>query len=151
VRAESSEDFRREMLARQAEADVVVMAAAIADFVPAQAHTGKQKDSKSLTKLDLKPFPNILHEMGQRKRPGQILVGFALETSDPLRHAEAKMRERHCDLMVVNDPVAAGTGFGRGRVLAALLDGRSAQALSEWDKDELAAAVAAAVADRVAV
>jgi phosphopantothenoylcysteine decarboxylase/phosphopantothenate--cysteine ligase len=151
VRAEGSEDFRREMLARQAEADVVIMAAAIADFVPAQAHTGKRKDSKSLAKLDLKPFPNILHEMGQRKRPGQILVGFALETSDPVRHAEAKMRERHCDLMVVNDPVSAETGFGRGRVLAALLDGRPAPVLSEWDKDELAAAVAAAVADRVAV
>jgi phosphopantothenoylcysteine decarboxylase/phosphopantothenate--cysteine ligase len=148
VRAETSEDFRREMLERQAEADVIVMAAAIADFVPAQIHSGKQKDSRSLGRMELKPFPNILHELGQRKKPGQILVGFALETADPIRHAEAKMRERNCDLMVVNNPVSAETGFGRGRVLAAVLDGRSAHPLSEWDKDDLAAAVVAAVAAR---
>jgi phosphopantothenoylcysteine decarboxylase/phosphopantothenate--cysteine ligase len=148
VRAEDSEDFRREMLARQADADVIVMAAAIADFVPAQTHAGKQKDSKSLAKLELKPFPNILLELGKNKRPGQILVGFALETADPIEHAQGKLKERNCDLMVVNNPVAAGTGFGRGRVMAALLDAGSAPPLAEWDKDELAAAVVAAVAAR---
>lgn len=149
VQAEDSGDFRREMLARQAEADVIVMAAAIADFVPAQTHTGKQKDSKSLSRMELKPFPNILLELGQKKRAGQILVGFALETADPIRHAQAKMRERNCDLMVVNNPVAADTGFGRGRVLAAVLDAHSSPALAEWDKDELAASVVAAVASRL--
>jgi len=149
VKAETSEDFRREMLARQAEADVIIMAAAIADFVPAQSHLGKQKDSRSLAHMELKPFPNVLHELGQKKREGQILVGFALETTDPIRHAEFKMRERNCDLMVVNNPVSSETGFGRGRVLAAVLDGRTAHPLSEWDKDDLAAAVVAAVAVRL--
>jgi phosphopantothenoylcysteine decarboxylase/phosphopantothenate--cysteine ligase len=149
VRAEDSADFRREMLARQADADVIVMAAAIADFVPAESHNGKQKDSKSLARMDLKPFPNILLELGLKKRAGQMLVGFALETSDPLIHAQAKMRERNCDLMVVNNPVAAETGFGRGRVMAAVLDAESSPALAEWDKDELAAAVVAAVAARM--
>lgn len=149
VRAESSEDFRREMLARQADADVVVMAAAIADFVPAQTHSGKQKDSKSLARMELKPFPNILHELGQGKREGQVLVGFALETTDAIRHAETKMRERNCDLMVANNPVASATGFGRERVLAAILDGHTPHPLSEWDKDELAAAIVTAVASRL--
>lgn len=149
VRAYDSADFRREMLARQPDADVIIMSAAIADFVPAQTHAGKQKDSKSLARLELKPFPNILLELGQNKRAGQILVGFALETSDPIAHARKKLRERNCDLMVVNDPVAEGTGFGRGRVMAALLDADSNPALAEWDKDELAAAVVAAVATRM--
>jgi len=149
VRVESSEDFRREMLARQAEADVIVMAAAIADFVPAQTHSGKQKDSKSLARMELKPFPNILHELGRAKREGQVLVGFALETTDAIRHAEAKMRERNCDLMVANNPVGAATGFGRERVLAAVLDGHAHHPLSEWDKDELAAAIVTAVASRL--
>ncbi|MBW8887416.1 MAG: bifunctional phosphopantothenoylcysteine decarboxylase/phosphopantothenate--cysteine ligase CoaBC [Fibrobacteres bacterium] len=149
VRVETSEDFRREMLARQAEADVIIMAAALADFVPAQAHVGKQKDSRSLARMELKAFPNVLSELGQKKHEGQILVGFALETTDPIRHAEAKMRERNCDLMVVNNPVSAETGFGRGHVMAAVLDGRTAHPLAEWDKDDLAAAVVAAVAVRL--
>jgi len=149
VKVETSEDFRREMLARQADADVVVMSAAIADFVPAQTHSGKQKDSKSLARLDLRPFPNILHELGQKKPAGQVLVGFALETTDAIRHAEMKMRERNCDLMVANNPVASSTGFGRERVQAALLDGHNSQPLSEWDKDELAAAIVTAVASRL--
>jgi phosphopantothenoylcysteine decarboxylase/phosphopantothenate--cysteine ligase len=117
--------------------------------VPARTHAGKQKDSKSLASLELQPFPNILLEMGERKRPGQILVGFALETADALAHAEAKLRERNCDLMVVNNPVASDTGFGKSRVLAAVLDGKAKPALSEWDKDELAAAVVAEVHSRL--
>jgi phosphopantothenoylcysteine decarboxylase/phosphopantothenate--cysteine ligase len=149
VRAGSSEDIRREMLARQDEADVIIMAAAVADFVPAQTHPGKRKDSKSLGNMELRPFPNVLQEMGARKREGQILVGFALETSDPIAYAQAKMRERNCDLMVVNDPVAADSGFGKGKVMAAVLDGKHAHPLEEWDKDDLAAAVVRAVAGRL--
>lgn len=149
VRAESSADFRREMLERRAGADVIIMSAAIADFVPAKTHAGKQKDSKSLANLELQPFPNILLELGKAKSPGQILVGFALETADAQAHAEAKMRERNCDLMVVNNPVAAETGFGKSRVLAAVIDGKTKHPLSEWDKDQLAAAVVAAVNARL--
>jgi phosphopantothenoylcysteine decarboxylase/phosphopantothenate--cysteine ligase len=149
VRVGDSEAFRCEMLERQPDADVVIMAAAIADFVPAQTHAGKQKDSKSLSRLDLKPFPNILLELGQKKHAGQILVGFALETDDALAHAQVKLRERNCDLMVVNNPVAADTGFGQGRVMASVLDSQSSPPLAEWDKDGLAAAVVAAVAARL--
>jgi len=149
TRVESSADFQREMLAGQTGADVVIMAAAIADFVPAQVHAGKQKDSRSLESLELRPFPNILAELGQRKPPGQILVGFALETSNAIAHAEAKMVERNCDLMVVNNPVATTMGFGKDRVLAAILNrgdkvhghGKKIAVLTEWNKDQLAAAV----------
>lgn len=160
AQVETSADFRREMLARQASADVVIMAAAIADFVPAQVQKGKVKDSKSLKKIDLKPFPNILKELGEKKRKGQFLIGFALETENALAHAKAKMLERHCDALVVNNPVGGPgkSGFGQGRVMAAVLRrdppklpglGRTAAkgkvALTEWDKDELAAAVVAEV------
>jgi phosphopantothenoylcysteine decarboxylase / phosphopantothenate---cysteine ligase len=145
---ESSTQFRKEMLARQKDADVVIMAAAIADFVPAQVQKGKVKNSKSLKKIDLKPFPNILKELGEKKREGQILIGFALETKDAVAYAKAKMEERNCDVMVVNNPVAADSGFGRAKVQAAVLrrGGQGKPVLSEWDKDELAATVVAEVA-----
>lgn len=155
VRVEDSAGFRTEMLARQADADVVIMAAAISDFVPEQAFKGKQKDSKALARMDLKPFPNILRELGEKKSPGQILVGFALETADAIAHGEAKLRERNCDLLVVNDPVAGtGTGFGEARVPAAILDaaapaGQPGAALAEMDKDGLASALLAAVAGKL--
>lgn len=153
TRVETSAGFQREMLGRQGDADIVVMAAAIADFVPAQTYKGKQKDSKSLGKIDLQPFPNILHELGKRKTPNQILVGFALETSDAMVHARAKMTERNCDVMVVNNPVAEETGFGKSRVLAAVLGSRakadsghgSQAVLQDVDKDQLADSVLAAV------
>jgi phosphopantothenoylcysteine decarboxylase/phosphopantothenate--cysteine ligase len=148
VEVESSEDFRREMLARQATADVVVMAAAVADFVPAQTHAGKIKGSKSLDKIELRPFPNVLDEMGRKKPSRQILVGFALETENALAHGEAKMRERNCDFMVVNNPVTggAGGGFGRDKVLACLLTrGKASPALAEWEKDQLANALLAGI------
>ena len=145
IRATTSADFQRELLGRQAEADVIIMAAAIADFVPAQTHKGKQKDSKSLARMELQPFPNILLELGRRKTQGQVLVGFALETTDVMTHARAKMDERHCDLMVVNNPVSETTGFGKGQVMAAVIsrsDAGASALLTEWDKDQLANAVA---------
>lgn len=143
---ESSADFRKEMLARQADADVVIMAAAIADFTPAQPKRGKVKDSKSLARIDLKPFPNILKELGEKKPKGQILVGFALETENPIAYGKAKMEERHCDALVVNDPVSTSSGFGHDSVKAALLTRgmkatKNKPALAVWDKDELAASV----------
>lgn len=156
ARVESSAEFHQEMIVRQPQADIVVMAAAIADFVPAQSHEGKLKDSKSLQKMDLQPFPNILQELGLAKPKGQILVGFALETKDPMGYAERKMLERNCDAMIVNNPVAEETGFGKDRVMAAVIgrNGKSAagttasrtQSLEEWDKDQLADALLERVA-----
>lgn len=145
AQVESSADFRKEMLARQSQADVVLMAAAVADFVPAAPQKGKVKGSKTLKKIDLKGFPNILGELGQRKKAGQVLIGFALETQDAIAHAKGKMEDRNCDAMVVNNPVDGKTGFGKDRVFAAILrrSGKGKPALAEWDKDELAAAIVA--------
>ena len=148
TRVETSAGFQKEMLGRQGDADVIIMAAAVSDFVPAETHKGKRKDSKSLAKIELQPFPNILLELGKRKGKRQILVGFALETRDAIAFAEAKMKERHCDAMVVNNPVADESGFGKRIVLAAVLSSRSGAAkavLQDWDKDALASSVAAEV------
>ncbi len=146
---ETSAGFHKEMLGRQAASDIIVMAAAIADFVPAQTHTGKRKGSKSLDKIELQPFPNILLELGKRKAKGQILVGFALETVDAVAQAAGKMSERHCDVMVVNNPLAGATGFGKSIVQATVLSARKNAAkpmLQDWDKDQLANTVVTEVA-----
>jgi phosphopantothenoylcysteine decarboxylase / phosphopantothenate---cysteine ligase len=148
TRVETSADFQKEMLGRQAAADIIVMAAAVSDFVPTQTHKGKQKGSKSLAMIELQPFPNILLELGKRKTQGQILVGFALETTDAIAHGQAKMTERHCDVMVVNNPVSDATGFGKSIVMATVLSLRKGAArpvLQDWDKDQLASTVVSEV------
>lgn len=89
-----------------ADADVVVMAAAVADFRPSEYATGKikKKDGEEAPALTLVRNPDILAEVAaERARPDQIVVGFAAETDDVLANGRAKLRRKGCDLLVVNE------------------------------------------------
>jgi phosphopantothenoylcysteine decarboxylase/phosphopantothenate--cysteine ligase len=144
TRVRTSAEFREAMLAGQSAADIVVMAAAIADFVPAQSgETGKWKGSRDLKNLALSPTPNILEELGRAKKQGQVLVGFALETENPLDHGREKMEARNCEVMVVNTPLSQpGAGFGTDSVEAAVLTGAGQKpTIRLMGKDELAVEV----------
>jgi len=92
-------------------ADVVVMTAAVADFRPVAAATGKLKKDGGVPDIVLEPTPDILAGLGERKPPGQVLVGFAAETDDLIANAEAKLRRKRLDLIVANDVAAPGVGF----------------------------------------
>ena len=92
-------------------ADVVVMAAAVADFRPVAAVPGKLKKDQGVPQIVLEPSPDILAGLGATKPAGQVLVGFAAETSDLLVHAAAKLQRKHLDLIVANDVAAPGVGF----------------------------------------
>lgn len=92
-------------------ADVVVMAAAVADFRPVAAADGKIKKDQGVPQIVLEPTPDILAGLGAQKPAGQVLVGFAAETSDLLANAEGKLRRKHLDLIVANDVSAPGVGF----------------------------------------
>ncbi|HEY7628051.1 MAG TPA: bifunctional phosphopantothenoylcysteine decarboxylase/phosphopantothenate--cysteine ligase CoaBC [Ilumatobacteraceae bacterium] len=92
-------------------ADVVVMAAAVADFRPKVAETGKIKKDSGTPEIVLEPTPDILAGLGQAKRDGQVLVGFAAETSDLIANAQTKLRRKNLDLMVANDVSAPAVGF----------------------------------------
>ncbi|MEY3681271.1 MAG: bifunctional phosphopantothenoylcysteine decarboxylase/phosphopantothenate--cysteine ligase CoaBC [Ilumatobacteraceae bacterium] len=93
------------------QADVIVMAAAVADFRPVQCASGKIKKDTGLAEIRLEPTPDILAGLGARKRPGQILVGFAAETSHLVENAAEKLRRKNLDLIVANDVSAPGVGF----------------------------------------
>lgn len=98
--------LREAVLKAAAEADVVVMAAAVADFRPAQYVTGKikKKDGQEPAPLALVRNPDILAEVAaERATPGQIVVGFAAETDDVLANGREKLRRKGCDLLVVNE------------------------------------------------
>ena len=110
-RVESAADMESAMLARAEGADVVVMAAAVADFRPKVVATSKLHKSDGIPDLVLEPTPDILAELGRRRVAGQVLVGFAAETDEVTDRAAAKLARKGVDLMVANDVSAPGVGF----------------------------------------
>ena len=92
-------------------ADIVIMAAAVADFRPKTVVANKIKKGDGIPDIVLEPTPDILAALGATKRPGQILVGFAAETDDLVANAGAKLQRKNLDLIVANDVSAPGVGF----------------------------------------
>lgn len=93
------------------ECDVVVMAAAVADYTPANPASSKIKKSDSFKTLELEKNPDILAELGKRKKIGQILVGFALETEREKENALKKLQNKNLDIIVLNSLNDPGAGF----------------------------------------
>jgi phosphopantothenoylcysteine decarboxylase/phosphopantothenate--cysteine ligase len=111
VRVVSAADMEAAVLARAADADVVVMAAAVADFRPKAVAAEKIKKDDGLPEVLLEPTPDILAGLGRAKRPGQTLVGFAAETTDVAANAAGKLQRKGLDLIVANDVSAPHAGF----------------------------------------
>ena len=113
VDVESTADMQAAVMAH-ADANVVIMAAAVADFTPAKPSGSKVKKDGAERELALAPTPDILAGLGAAKRDDQQLVGFALETDDGLEHAKGKLERKRLDWIVLNNPKEAGAGFGTG-------------------------------------
>jgi phosphopantothenoylcysteine decarboxylase/phosphopantothenate--cysteine ligase len=151
VRVGTTEELRKATLEAAEDADVVVMAAAPADFRPADYAPEKIKKSATgdAPVLALAVNPDIAAELGQRKRPGQVLVAFAAETSDAVEHAREKLVRKRADLIVVNE-VGVAKVFGQeGNAVTVLGADGSTLELSERPKEEVADAVWDLVVDRL--
>ena len=111
VSVETAAQMQSELERLHAEADVIVMSAAVADFRPVTSADGKIKKHEGVPQIVLEPTPDILAGLGARKRPGQVLVGFAAETSDLERNALDKLARKNIDMIVANDVSAPGVGF----------------------------------------
>ncbi len=90
------------------------MTAAVADYAPAEVHAHKVKKEDGPATLALRRTPDILAALGAQKRPGQTLVGFAMETDDGEAHARGKLARKHLDFIVLNLLNEPGAGFGTG-------------------------------------
>ena len=88
------------------------MAAAVADYRPAATAATKFHKADGVPEITLVPTLDILGELGRRRRPGQVLVGFAAETDRLAERAAAKLEAKNADLLVANDVSAEGVGFG---------------------------------------
>jgi len=134
----SADEMLHAMRGQAASADVVLMAAAVADYRPAKTSARKLKRGDGTLTLELAPNADILKALGAARTAGQVLVGFALETNDGVANARAKLREKGVDLVVLNSP---GDGIGGGTNRATLVEAKSAKALPKMPKRELAEAV----------
>ena len=94
------------------DADVVIMAAAVADFRPASVADKKLKKADGTPEILLERTEDILASIGKSKTAGQVLVGFAAETNDVASNAQKKLKKKNADLIVANDVSAPGVGFG---------------------------------------
>ncbi|MFI0368007.1 bifunctional phosphopantothenoylcysteine decarboxylase/phosphopantothenate--cysteine ligase CoaBC [Actinomadura sp. 1N219] len=114
VAAGSTEEMRKAVLSAAGDADAVVMAAAVADFRPAgyQGSKIKKAEGTEPEPIRLVKNPDILAELGETRRPGQVIVGFAAETDDVLANGRAKLARKRSDLLVVNQ-VGEQMTFGR--------------------------------------
>jgi phosphopantothenoylcysteine decarboxylase/phosphopantothenate--cysteine ligase len=137
-------EMRDAVLAESADADAVIMAAAVADYQPAEAIGEKIKRRQEGLTLSLVRTPDILAEIGRRE--GLVKVGFAAESEELLANARRKLKEKGLDLIVANDVTAEGAGFGSDTNRVTLLDGSGEEELPLMSKYE----VAVRVLDRVA-
>lgn len=142
ISAVSAKQMYRAVMKESPKADIVIMAAAVSDFRPAHFLPKKlKKTGKSLTVRFL-PNPDILKELGRRKRPGQILVGFAAETDRLIENARRKMISKNLDMIVVNRVGKKGTGFESDTNRALLIPIKGDQkALPLMTKKKLAAKI----------
>jgi phosphopantothenoylcysteine decarboxylase / phosphopantothenate---cysteine ligase len=123
IRVETADEMHDAVLARYPECDVVVMAAAVADFRPKAVARKKLKKRDGPPEVVLEPTPDILSELGERKAY-QLLVGFAAETEQLREHAGEKLAAKRVDLMVANDVSAADAGFEVDTNRVVLLDSK---------------------------
>jgi len=111
IDVETAQQMHDVVMGRAGEADVVVMAAAVADFTPVRVAGHKLKKADGVPAIELRPTVDILAALGSAKPEGQVLVGFAAETRAVREHALGKLAAKRADLLVANDVAAEGAGF----------------------------------------
>jgi phosphopantothenoylcysteine decarboxylase/phosphopantothenate--cysteine ligase len=145
LRVETAQQLYDTVLAEAEGQDVIVMAAAVADFRPKRVAEGKLKKDQGVPEVVLEPTPDTLAELGRRRRPGQVLVGFAAETGDHLAGARRKLEAKRLDLVVLNHVEGTHSAFGADDADAYLVDADDVEELPRTSK----AAIAARLLDRV--
>jgi phosphopantothenoylcysteine decarboxylase / phosphopantothenate---cysteine ligase len=141
VHAPTAEDLARETLARR-DADIVVMAAAVADYRPAEAHDGKRPKDDAPWELTLEPTLDVLRELGATGRNGGVLVGFAADEGERgLERAREKRNSKGADLIVYNDVARTDIGFDAVENEVVLISAEGERQVAKAPKERIAATV----------
>ncbi|NEN82664.1 bifunctional phosphopantothenoylcysteine decarboxylase/phosphopantothenate--cysteine ligase CoaBC [Paenibacillus elgii] len=150
VKVESALEMMEAVLSRLPEQDVIIKAAAVADYRPAEQAEHKIKKNEDEMTMRMVKNPDIAQAVGERKKPSQLLVGFAAETQHLETFAQEKLKKKRCDLLVANDVTMEGAGFGTDTNVVRIYDsGGLVEALPLMSKGQVAARLLTLVADRL--
>jgi phosphopantothenoylcysteine decarboxylase/phosphopantothenate--cysteine ligase len=139
--APTAADVRREV-SDHADADVVLMAAAVSDYRPVVAESAKRPKDDESWRVELEPTVDVLRELGESRSNGQVLVGFAAETGEGgLERARAKLDRKHLNLIVFNDVSREDVGFDTPDNEVVILSPDGERRVDKAPKDEIARAI----------
>ena len=118
--------------------DIIIKAAAVADYRPSEVSEEKVKKSESSMILELEKTDDILKYLGEHKQPGQILCGFSMETQNVIENSKAKLTGKNLDLIVANNLKEEGAGFGTDTNVITIITGEDVTTLDIMSKEEAA-------------
>jgi phosphopantothenoylcysteine decarboxylase/phosphopantothenate--cysteine ligase len=138
INVETALEMRKQVIENSRKADIVMMAAAVANYRPKKKSDTKIRKGKGRLALELEENPDILSELGKKKGK-KVLVGFSLETRGHVRRAKEKLREKNLDIIVANDPLQDGAGFGVETNVVQIIDRKgNVEKLPKLPKEEIA-------------
>ncbi len=146
----SAQDMREAVEARSESADIIVMAAAVADYRPDSVSEEKVKKSEGQMCLTLERTADILQELGAKKREGQFLCGFSMETENMLERSREKLAKKNLDMIVANNLKTEGAGFGTDTNVVTLITPDGECELPIMSKQEAAGRIFDAIAGAMA-
>ena len=138
VPVKSAEEMFEAVTQRAPEQDIIIKAAAVADYRPKSVSSRKVKKAEGELVLELERTQDILAHLGKHRQPGQILCGFAMETEDLLENARKKLEKKHLDMIVANSLRVEGAGFGGDTNVVTLVTGSEEISLGKLSKEETA-------------
>ncbi len=138
IRVTSAQEMFEQVTQLAENQDIVIKAAAVADYTPLNPVDHKMKKSDKELVLQLKRTPDILAWLGAHKRPGQFLCGFAMETEQLIENAKEKLHRKNADMIVANSLCEAGAGFGTDTNKVTLITASEIQEMALLSKEEVA-------------
>ena len=138
IKVTDAESMYNAVMSEIDDADIIVMAAAVADYTPAQVSDEKLKKKDGDMYVEMKRTRDILKEAGKIKKANQYICGFAMETQNLIENAKAKLEAKNADMIVANSLRTEGAGFGTATNVATLINSEEIKQLPIMSKDELA-------------
>ena len=137
----SAQDMFEAVSSRAKEQDLIIKAAAVADYRPVTVAENKIKKSPGDMSIALKRTTDILAWLGEHRREGQVLCGFAMETEHMVEHAKEKLTRKHVDMIAANNVKVAGAGFGTDTNVVTLITEDGVEELAKMSKEEVASRI----------
>lgn len=149
VNVTSAEEMYQAVTGRSAGMDIIIKAAAVADYRPAQVSGQKVKKREGDLSIPLERTRDILQYLGEHKQPGQFLCGFSMETEHMVENSRAKLVKKHLDMIAANNVKVSGAGFGVDTNLLTLITPDAMEELPLLSKDAAAHALLDAILRRI--